>query len=149
MTNKISKKKLYSDIGLNGGGWHIHKKGGKLNQHLDYSLHPKLGLERKLNIIIYLNSNWKKEWKGNLGFWSNESNKEPGNLVREIEPKFNRAILFDTTQNSWHGLPEPVNCPKGEYRKSLAIYYLCKPSKKLIRERHYLLLLRIKKMIKV
>tara|TARA_B100000242_G_C43053708_1_gene492524 strand:- start:594 stop:1367 length:774 start_codon:yes stop_codon:yes gene_type:complete len=130
LTNKISKKKLYSDIGLNGGGWHIHKKGGKLNQHLDYSLHPKLGLERKLNIIIYLNSNWKKEWKGNLGFWSNESNKEPGNLVREIEPKFNRAILFDTTQNSWHGLPEPVNCPKGEYRKSLAIYYLCKPSKK-------------------
>ncbi len=55
---------LESDMGLNGGGWHIHPSGGKLNTHLDYSLHPKLGLERKFNIIIYLNSNWKESWGG-------------------------------------------------------------------------------------
>ncbi len=123
--------KLYSDIGLNGGGWHIHKQGGKLNTHLDYSLHPKLGLQRKLNIIIYLNSNWKKEWDGNLGLWSNESEERPGKLVKEIVPKFNRAILFDTTQNSWHGLPNPLKCPNDEYRKSLAVYYLCQPPVKI------------------
>ena len=127
----LRKKKLYPDIGLNGGGWHMHKKGGKLNQHLDYSLHPKLGLQRKLNIIIYLNSNWKKEWDGNLGFWSNESDKKPGKLVKQIVPKFNRAILFDTTQNSWHGLPNAIKCPKNEFRKSLAVYYLCEPPKKV------------------
>jgi Rps23 Pro-64 3,4-dihydroxylase Tpa1-like proline 4-hydroxylase len=127
----FKKKKLYSDVGLNGGGWHIHRQGGKLNTHLDYSLHPKLGLQRKLNIIIYLNSNWKKEWDGNLGLWSNESDKKPGKLIKEIEPKFNRAILFDTTQNSWHGLPKPLKCPKNEFRKSIAVYYLCDSPKNI------------------
>jgi len=127
----FKNKKLYSDVGLNGGGWHIHKQGGKLNTHLDYSLHPKLGLQRKLNIIIYLNYNWQKDWDGNLGLWSNESDQKPGNLVKQIEPKFNRAILFDTTQNSWHGLPNPLKCPKTEFRKSMAVYYLCEPPKNI------------------
>ena len=121
----LKNTKLYSDVGLNGGGWHIHKQGGKLNTHLDYSLHPKLELQRKLNIIIYLNSNWKKEWGGSLGLWSNESKESPGKLVKEITPQFNRAVLFDTTQNSWHGLPKPLKCPEDEFRKSLAVYYLC------------------------
>ena len=119
--------RLYNDIGLNGGGWHIHKTGGKLNTHLDYSVHPKLGLQRKLNLIVYLNSSWQEDWGGALGFWSNESAKKPGKLVRQILPKFNRAVLFDTTQNSWHGLPDPLKCPQNEYRKSLAMYYLCDP----------------------
>ena len=59
--------------------------------------------------------------------WSNESEEKPGKLIKEIEPKFNRAILFDTTQNSWHGLPKPLKCPKNELRKSIAVYYLCNP----------------------
>ena len=121
----FNNKKLYSDLGLNGGGWHIHKSGGKLNTHLDYSVHPKLELQRKLNIIIYLNSNWQKVWGGSLGMWSSKSSKKPGKLIKSIEPKFNRAVLFDTTQNSWHGLPEPIKCPNNEFRKSLAVYYLC------------------------
>jgi len=118
---------LSSDPGLNGGGWHIHKRGGKLNQHLDYSLHPKLKLQRKLNIIIYVSSEWDKEWGGNFGLWSNESKDHPGKLQKEIEPKFNRAVIFDTTMNSWHGLTSPLTCPEDRYRKSLAAYYLCNP----------------------
>jgi len=132
LKKKIFKKnKLHSDMGLNGGGWHIHKRGGKLNTHLDYSLHPKLGLQRKFNLIIYLNSNWSENWGGSLGFWGNKSPIKPGKLIKSIVPKFNRAILFDTTQNSWHGLPDPIKCPKNEYRKSLAVYYLCKPNEKV------------------
>lgn len=127
----FKKNKLYSDMGLNGGGWHIHKSGGKLNTHLDYSIHPKLGLQRKFNIIIYLNSSWKDNWGGSLGLWGNDSPKKPGALVKSIKPKFNRAIIFDTTQNSWHGLPEPINCPEDQFRKSLAVYYLCDPPKKI------------------
>ena len=118
---------LYSDAGLNGGGWHIHKRGGKLNTHLDYSTHPKLGLQRKLNIIVYLNSNWQAKWGGSLGLWGNESAEKPGDLIKQIEPIFNRAAIFDTTCNSWHGLPEPLICPENEFRKSLAIYYLTEP----------------------
>ncbi|PJG45164.1 proline hydroxylase (plasmid) [Sphingobium sp. LB126] len=118
---------LYSDNGLNGGGWHIHCQGGKLNTHLDYSIHPKLMLQRKLNIIIYLNSSWRDDWGGALGIWGNESSEYPGELKKEIAPCFNRAVLFDTTQNSWHGLPKPLTCPEDQFRKSLAAYFLCKP----------------------
>lgn len=120
-------RKLYADSGLTGGGWHTHKRGGKLNPHLDYSLHPKLGMQRKLNIIIYLNPNWKEEWGGALGFWDNKSAEKPGDLVVSVWNKFNRAVIFDTTQNSWHGLPEPLACPENEVRKSLAAYFLCQP----------------------
>ncbi len=124
-TNLLDGRTLFSDNGLNGGGWHIHKKGGKLNTHLDYSVHPKLKLQRKLNIIIYMNPNWREEWGGALGLWGNESAERPGDLMASVWNKFNRAVLFDTTQNSWHGLPEPLLCPDNEARKSLAAYFLC------------------------
>lgn len=119
---------LSSDCGLNGGGWHVHSRGGKLNTHLDYSLHPKTRQQRKLNIIVYLNSTWQECWGGALGLWGNESDKAPGPLVKQITPKFNRAIVFDTTCNSWHGLPDPIDCPNGQFRKSLAVYYMTSPS---------------------
>lgn len=133
-TNLLSRSllegtKLLPDFGLNGGGWHMHGRGGKLNTHLDYSLHPKLKLQRKINIIVYLNSNWQANWGGSLGLWGNESDVEPGSLVKEVEAHFNRAVIFDTTCNSWHGLPDPIECPENEYRKSLAIYYLVEPQK--------------------
>lgn len=119
---------LYADCGLNGGGWHIHKSGGKLNPHLDYSIHPKLGLQRKLNIIVYLTADWQPGWGGSTGLWrQEEAVKKPGELVIQVEPVFNRAIIFDTTQNSWHGLPAPINCPEGICRKTLAVYYLIPP----------------------
>lgn len=116
---------LYSDPGLHGAGLHIHGAGGKLNTHLDYSIHPKLGLERRLNLIVYLNPDWQESWGGALGFWRDDNGK-PGELVKSIAPVFNRAVLFDTT-NAWHGLPEPIKCPPGQYRKSVAVYYLCEP----------------------
>jgi len=122
--------KLYSDQGLHGGGWHIHGTGGNLNPHLDYSLHPKLGLQRKLNIIVYMSSDLKAEHGGHLGFWEHDpATNRPGRLVREIEPKFRRAVIFDTTQNSWHGMSRGLTQPEGIYRKSLAAYFLCEPAK--------------------
>lgn len=121
-------KKLYPDIGLHGGGLHIHGTGGKLNVHLDYSIHPKLKLQRKLNLIIYLTENWDPEWGGSLEFWShNSETNKPKQRSVTIDNVFNRAILFDTTQNSWHGFPEPLTCPEHTYRKSLAVYYLTDP----------------------
>ena len=116
---------LYPDHGLHGGGLHIHGAGGRLNTHLDYSIHPKLGLERRLNLIVYLNAQWQDSWGGALGFWRDDGGK-PGELVKSIAPLFNRAVIFDTT-NAWHGLPEPITCPPGQHRKSLAVYYLCQP----------------------
>ncbi|MFT4192586.1 MAG: 2OG-Fe(II) oxygenase [Comamonas sp.] len=115
---------LYPDPGLHGGGWHIHGQGGNLNPHLDYSMHPKMGLQRKLNIIIYLSQELNTDNGGHLGLYGNESDERPGELIREVEPIFNRAIIFDTTMNSWHGMSRPLNVPPGIYRKSFAVYYL-------------------------
>ena len=116
---------LYPDIGLHGGGWHMSGKGGSLAMHLDYSIHPKLKLQRKLNLILYLEEDYNPEWGGSLQLWSHDKEKGKAlNKIKEVEPLFNRAILFDTTQKSWHGFPDPINPPEGKLRKSFAVYYL-------------------------
>jgi len=112
---------LEPDYGLHGGGLHQHGTGGKLNVHLDYNLHPKLNLQRRLNIIVYVTPNWNPDWGGHLGLYDKKRK-----LVKAIEPKFNRAVIFDT-RGSWHGLPEPITCPANVTRNSLAMYYLCDP----------------------
>jgi Rps23 Pro-64 3,4-dihydroxylase Tpa1-like proline 4-hydroxylase len=119
---------LYQDPGLHGGGWHMHGPGGNLNPHFDYSIHPKVGLQRKVNIIIYMSSSLKDEHGGHLGLWAHDPvNDAPGDLIKVVQPKFNRAVIFDTTQNSWHGMCRPLTQPDGIYRKSLAVYYLTDP----------------------
>ena len=119
-------KGLHPDPGLHGAGWHIHGRGGKLNVHLDYSIHPKLMLERRLNLIYYLSEDWDPEWGGNLEFWKGNSRKAKSR-VKSIDCLFNRAVIFDTTQNSWHGVPDKLTCPENQYRKSIAMYYLVAP----------------------
>ena len=114
---------LVFDYGLNGGGWHMHSRGGNNNIHLDYNLHPKMKMQRKLNIIVYLTQDWNPEWGGGLELWSDRNNK-PDKCEKVVDNIFNRAIIFDTTQCSWHGLPNSINCPEGVIRKSLAAYYL-------------------------
>lgn len=132
LLKKLSKNKfLYADPGLNGGGLHTHKKGGSLNRHLDYNIHPKINFQRKINFLLYVTNDWKKNYGGELGFWSQKKNeKKPDQLMQKITPKFNRAVFFDTTQNSWHGLVTKVNTPKNICRNSLAVYYLTKTPKK-------------------
>jgi len=128
--NKLTGNVLMPDIGMHGAGWHIYGRGGKLNVHFDYSIHPKLNLQRKLNIIIYLTKDWDVSWGGGLQFWShNQLTNKPYTKVKTIDFKFNRAVIFDTTKHAWHGFPEPLTCPEHIYRKSIALYYLCKPPK--------------------
>jgi len=110
---------LIADPGLHGGGQHIHPNGGKLNPHLDYSIHPKLGLQRKFNLLIYLTPEWNESWGGDFGIWNKDHT-----LNTSISPQFNRAIIFDTTQDSLHGLSTQVNCPDNKTRNSIAVYYL-------------------------
>lgn len=121
---------LVADVGLHGGGWHRHGRGGKLNTHLDYSIHPKIGMQRKLNLIVYMTKDWDPAWGGGLGLWSHDTeNNKPQKVEKVVDCLFNRAVLFDTTQNSWHGLPDPIECPEGRFRSSLAVYYMIPTSK--------------------
>lgn len=117
-------KGLIADYGLHAGGMHLHAHNGRLNLHKDADLHPKLGLRRKLNIIIYTNPDWKPEYGGQLEFWSDE-NGQPKEKVFEVDPIFNRAVIFETDQNFWHGLPADDAChaPEGVNRESLALFY--------------------------
>lgn len=116
---------VIGDIGLHGGGWHIHGAGGKLNVHQDYSIHPKTGLQRRINLIVYLTEDWKDEWGGGLELWSHDHvNNRPLRLESTIPCRFNRAVIFRTDQQSWHGLPAPLRCPEGHFRKSIAVYYM-------------------------
>lgn len=129
LKKEFNIENLYPDPGLHGAGWHIHGRGGKLNVHLDYNLHPKLKLQRKLNLILYLTPNWKPEWGGNLELWSHDPvTNQPKILEKTVECIFNRAVIFDTTQNSWHGFAQEISCPSNTYRKSIAMYYLIDPS---------------------
>lgn len=135
----IVGKQVYADYGLHGGGLHAHAKAGKLNIHQDYSIHPKLNLQRNYNIIIYMTPNWQSEWGGGLELWSHDYRTgKPYSCVHTIPNKFNRAILFNTAQDSWHGLPEKLDCPEGTQRQSLAVYYLSdidqytKPNKRAV-----------------
>lgn len=120
-------RSVQADIGLHGGGWHAHTRSGKLNIHLDYSMHPKLQLQRRYNLIVYVTPDWKSYWGGGLELWESDLSGQAIDLHTTIENKFNRAVLFDTTQNSWHGLPKELICPEGTTRQSLAVYYVAVP----------------------
>lgn len=120
---------VQADVGLHGGGWHAHTTNGKLNVHVDYSIHPKLGLERHYNLIIYITPDWNPQWSGGLELWSHDHvTGQAAQREKLIENRFNRAVLFDTTQNSWHGLPADLICPDNLMRQSLAVYYVTEPS---------------------
>ncbi|MFQ5563058.1 MAG: 2OG-Fe(II) oxygenase [Parvularculaceae bacterium] len=119
LENMTGIKGLIPDPYFLGGGFHETKQGGHLNVHADFNLHPALKLERRLNLLIYLNRNWKPEYGGALELWD----REMKNCVQEVTPVFNRIVVFSTTATSFHGHPKPVAHPVNETRKSLALYY--------------------------
>jgi len=111
-------KNLKADSSLQGGGLHWIGAGGFLGVHADFNkLNDKL--DRRLNMLVYLNKDWKREYEGNLELWD----KEAIGMAKEVVPIFNRTVIFSTTSDSLHGHPVPVNCPDGMSRKSLALYY--------------------------
>lgn len=120
----ISIPLLQNDPYLHGAGLHYHPRGGKLDMHLDYSVHPISGLERRVNLIVYLNETWEESWGGELELW----NSEFTHCVKKILPTRNRAILFQTSDISYHGIPHPIMCPDTTGRRSLALYYMSPPT---------------------
>jgi Rps23 Pro-64 3,4-dihydroxylase Tpa1-like proline 4-hydroxylase len=110
---------LLSDPHLRGGGLHEIRQGGLLGVHADFNVHPRLKVHRRLNLLIYLNKDWQEEWGGALELWDRTGQR----CVKTIPPTFNRAVLFDTSNFSYHGHPHPLACPPERSRKSVALYY--------------------------
>jgi Rps23 Pro-64 3,4-dihydroxylase Tpa1-like proline 4-hydroxylase len=110
---------LLDDPELLGGGLHQTMRGGFLDVHVDYNFHPRTKLHRRLNLLLYLNKDWRPEYQGHLELWDMGSNRR----LESIAPVFNRGVIFETNEVSYHGHPQPLNTPPGVTRKSLAIYY--------------------------
>jgi 2OG-Fe(II) oxygenase superfamily len=110
---------LMPDPTFNGGGMHQIQRGGKLGIHADFNRHKKYGLDRRLNLLLYLNKDWEESYGGHLELWDQEMK----GCQKKILPIFNRVVIFSTTDFSYHGHPDPLQCPEGMTRKSLAMYY--------------------------
>lgn len=102
-----------------GGGYHVIGTNGKLGIHADFRIHPVLHLHRRINVLIYLNHDWKSEYGGALELWSRDMSRSEV----QIQPLFNRCVIFNTDADSFHGHPEPLATPSGVVRKSVALYY--------------------------
>jgi Rps23 Pro-64 3,4-dihydroxylase Tpa1-like proline 4-hydroxylase len=110
---------LISDPCFEGGGLHQIPRGGKLGIHADFNKHRRFGLDRRLNVILYLNKDWREEYGGHLELWNRDVTK----CEAKILPLYNRLAVFGTTDFTFHGHPDPLQCPEGMTRKSLALYY--------------------------
>jgi len=110
---------LIADPHMNGGGVHSTKAGGYLKVHADFNKHPLYGLDRRLNLLIYLNEDWLPEYGGDLELWT----EDMAEYVHTVSPIANRCVIFRTTSTSFHGHPHPLTCPNDRSRNSIALYY--------------------------
>tara|TARA_R110002049_G_scaffold309292_2_gene520358 strand:+ start:19107 stop:19940 length:834 start_codon:yes stop_codon:yes gene_type:complete len=111
---------LLPDSRIEGGGIHQSEHGGYLNIHADFTVHPhKKTWRRRVNVLLYLNKDWKGSYGGSLELWEKDMSK----CAVKIEPIFNRIVIFNTEEDSYHGFPDPIQCPDNITRKSIALYY--------------------------
>ena len=110
---------LHPDPELRGGGIHAIGRGGYLKLHTDFNWHRGLAMYRRLNLLVYLNEDWKSDWNGNIELWSADARQR----IFSLAPELGNALLFETNDLSYHGHPDPLACPEDTFRKSIALYY--------------------------
>ncbi len=110
---------LIPDPHFRGGALHQILPGGSLAVHADFNRDTWRELDRRINVLIYFNKDWKEEHGGHIELW----NKDMTECIVKAAPLFNRCLIFNTTSTSFHGHPDPLNCPDGETRNSIALYY--------------------------
>jgi Rps23 Pro-64 3,4-dihydroxylase Tpa1-like proline 4-hydroxylase len=104
-----------------GAGVHQGENGSYLDIHIDFNIHPNLNIYRRLNLLIFLNKNWKEEYGGHSEMW----NADVSELGAAYLPSWNRCVVFESSQISYHGYAK-INIPPGESRKSFFNYYYTK-----------------------
>src|ERR1700722_19468475 len=119
LENLTGIKGLIPDPYFTGAGLHEVANGGHLNIHADFNHHAPLNLERRINVLIYLNRDWKEEYGGCFEIWDRTMTQ----CCLRVVPAFNRCVVFSTSSTSFHGNPEPVNHPAGASRRAIALYY--------------------------
>jgi Rps23 Pro-64 3,4-dihydroxylase Tpa1-like proline 4-hydroxylase len=109
---------LVADPELVGGGLHQTGPRGRLDVHIDFNYIEARKLHRRLNILVYFNEGWPPEWGGQLELWD----KDVSVCVSSFDPIFNRCVIFETSEISYHGVTK-VTCPNSVVRRSFAGYY--------------------------
>jgi len=97
-----------------GCGLHEGKNGSFLDVHIDFNIHPEKNVHRRLNMLIYMNKDWKDTYGGDLEIWNADMSK----CEKKVPPLFNRAVIFETSEISYHGYSK-INVPAGMARKSI------------------------------
>lgn len=110
---------LIPDPYFEGGGYHEIKPGGLLKIHADFNKNRLTKLDRRINLLVYLNKDWQESYGGHFELWD----KDMTTSHKKILPVFNTVAIFSTTDFSYHGHPNPLTCPPDRSRKSLALYY--------------------------
>lgn len=130
----IGIEDLIADPTLEGGGLHQSTRGGYLNVHADFTVHPhERNWQRRANLLLYLNDDWKSDYGGDLELWSADMQR----CEAKVAPIANRALIFTTDATSFHGHPEPMQCPEGVSRRSLALYYFSVENNPVVRSTNY------------
>ena len=110
---------IIPDPHLRGGGLHRIERGGRLSIHCDFNWNKHLGLDRRLNLLLFLNPEWQEDWGGHLELWDRDMTE----CRRRLSPIMNRCVIFTTSYDSFHGHPARLVCPPRKARQSLALYY--------------------------
>jgi 2OG-Fe(II) oxygenase superfamily len=125
---------LLPDLSLDGGGLHRCLPGGYLNVHADFTAHHvHQTWHRRVNLLLYLNREWNQEWGGSLELWATDMS----HCAQRVAPIGNRLLVFTTAEDSYHGHPEPLMCPPGVARQSLALYYFTEEKDPPVRSTNY------------
>ncbi|ARV18657.1 hypothetical protein AEP_01713 [Curvibacter sp. AEP1-3] len=125
MSQVMGIQKIVPDPYFTGGGLNVTMRGGLLDVHVDGNYHDASGLNRRLNALVYLNPDWQEDWGGELGIYDSEGEQ----CLKKVAPLFNRLVVFESHDKSFHGLPDPVNFPEGVPRRSVLLYYYTKDSR--------------------
>lgn len=118
-----------------GGGTHENLHGQGLDAHVDFNLHPVTRLHRRLNLIVYLTEEWRDEWGGSIRLHKDPYLPPEKDEIAVVTPRFNRAVIFETNEHSWHGFPR-IDLPEDKRhvsRRSFALYYytVTRPAREL------------------
>lgn len=114
---KITGQDVFVDKEFHGGGIHQGGEGSFLDMHVDFNYHPlHHDWFRNLNILLYLNKDWQKEYKGQLRLKHLKTGK-----YTEVEPIFNRCVIMFTRDYTLHGY-DSISFPPNKFRRSIATY---------------------------
>ena len=108
---------IIPDPHFRGSGLHQTEPGGFLRVHADFNRYERFGLDRRVNVFLFLNEGWDAVWGGALELWP----RDMSSCKQKIQPLFNRLVIFRTTDFSYHGYTDPIRSPFP--RRSVSMYY--------------------------